>query len=131
MKLGSFETFFSFGLLVIADPASKDDHGDWDPSFEMVHATADSVYVAVRDTGGGIVSVTCIDQDDVAGSGDEWALIFSGALTLLSRRLQFTDPNEMISMIIPVDGTTIRLRIYADDIDEPASLMVVVLPVET
>jgi hypothetical protein len=71
MRLGSFEASFSFGLLVIEDPASRDDHGDWDSSSEMVHASADSIYVRVRDTGGGLVSVICVDEDEVTNSGDE------------------------------------------------------------
>jgi hypothetical protein len=80
MRLGYFEASFSFGLLVIEDPASRDDHGDWDSSSEMVHASADSIYVRVRDTGGGLVSVICVDEDEVTNSGDEGTLIFSGNL---------------------------------------------------
>jgi hypothetical protein len=126
MRLGSFEASFSFGLLVIADPASTDDHGDWDPSSEMVHASADSIYVSVRDTASGLVSVTCVDEDEIADSGGEGALIFSGDLTLRNRRVRFSDPNEMISMTIPVKNVGSHVKIYADDVDEPAALVVAV-----
>lgn len=126
MRLGSFEASFSFGLLVIADPASTDDHGDWDPSSEMVHASADSIYVSVRDTASGLVSVTCVDEDEIADSGDEGALIFSGDLTLQNRQIRFSDPNEMISMTIPVKNVGSHVEIYADDVDEPAALVVAV-----
>jgi hypothetical protein len=126
MRLGSFEASFSFGLLVIADPASTDDHGDWDPSSEMVHASADSIYVSVRDTESGLVSVTCVDEDEIAGSGGEGALIFSGDLTLRNRQIRFSDPNEMISMTIPVKNVGSHVEIYADDVDEPAALVVAV-----
>jgi hypothetical protein len=126
MRLGSFEASFSFGLLVIADPASTDDHGDWDPSSEMVHASADSIYVSVRDTASGLVSVTCVDEDEIADSGGEGALIFSGDLTLRNRQVRFSDPNEMISMTIPVKNVGSHVKIYADDVDEPAALVVAV-----
>lgn len=126
MRLGSFEASFSFGLLVIADPASTDDHGDWDPSSEMVHASADSIYVSVRDTASGLVSVTCVDEDEIADSGGEGALIFSGDLTLQNRQIKFSDPNEMISMTIPVKNVGSHVEIYADDVDEPAALVVAV-----
>ena len=78
MRLGYFEASFSFGLLALADPASTEDHGDWDPASEMVHASADSIYVSVRDTASGLVSVTCVDEDEIADSGDKGTLIFSG-----------------------------------------------------
>jgi hypothetical protein len=126
MRLGSFEASFSFGLLVIADPASTDSHGDWDPSSEMVHASADSIYVSVRDTGGGLVSVTCVDEGEVPDSGGEWALIFSGNLILQSRQIRFSDPNEMISMTIPVKDVGSHVKIYADDVEEPAALVVAI-----
>ena len=126
MRLGSFEASFSFGLLVIADPASTDDHGDWDPSSEMVHASADSIYVSVRDTASGLVSVTCVDEDEIADPGGEGALIFSGDLTLQNRQIRFSDPNEMISMTIPVKNVGSHVEIYADDVDEPAALVVAV-----
>jgi hypothetical protein len=126
MRLGSFEASFSFGLLVIADPASTDDHGDWDPSSEMVHASADSIYVSVRDTASGLVSVTCVDEDEIADSGGEGALIFSGDLTLQNRQIRFSDPNEMISMTISVKNVGSHVEIYADDVDEPAALVVAV-----
>jgi hypothetical protein len=126
MLLGSFEASFSFGLLVIEDPASRDDHGDWDSSSEMVHASADSIYVRVRDTGGGLVSVICVDEDEVTNSGDEGTLIFSGNLTLQSRQIRFSDPNEMISMTIPVKDVGSHVKIYADDVEEPAALVVAI-----
>jgi hypothetical protein len=126
MRLGSFAASFSFGLLVIADPASTDDHGDWDPSSEMVHSSADSIYVSVRDTASGLVSVTCVDEDEIADSGGEGALIFSGDLTLQNRQIRFSDPNEMISMTIPVKDVGSHVEIYADDVDEPAALVVAV-----
>jgi hypothetical protein len=126
MRLGSFEASFSFGLLVIADPASTDDHGDWDPSSEMVHASADSIYVSVRDTASGLVSVTCVDEDEIADSGGEGALIFSGDLTLQNRQIRFSDPNEMISMTIPVKDVGSHVKIYADDVEEPAALVVAI-----
>ena len=126
MRLGSFEASFSFGLLVIADPASTDDHGDWDPSSEMVHASADSIYVSVRDTASGLVSVTCVDEDEISDSGGEGTLIFSGDLALQNRQIRFSDPNEMISMTIPVKNIGSHVKIYADDADEPAALVVAV-----
>jgi hypothetical protein len=126
MRLGSFEASFSFGLLVIEDPASRDDHGDWDSSSEMVHASADSIYVRVRDTGGGLVSVICVDEDEVTNSGDVGTLIFSGNLTLQSRQIRFSDPNEMISMTIPVKDVGSHVKIYADDVEEPAALVVAI-----
>jgi hypothetical protein len=111
---------------VIEDPASRDDHGDWDSSSEMVHASADSIYVRVRDTGGGLVSVICVDEDEVTNSGDEGTLIFSGNLTLQSRQIRFSDPNEMISMTIPVKDVGSHVKIYADDVEEPAALVVAI-----
>jgi hypothetical protein len=126
MRFGSFEASFSFGLLVIADPASTDDHGDWDPSSEMVHASAVSIYVSVRDAASGLVSVTCVDEDEAADPGDEGVLIFSGDLMLQSRQIRFSDPNEMISMTIPVENVSSHVKICADDADEPAALVVVV-----
>jgi len=126
MRLGSFEASFSFGLLVIEDPASRDDHGDWDSSSEMVHASADSIYVRVRDTGGGLVSVICVDEDEVTNSGDVGTLIFSGNLILQNRQIRFSDPNEMISMTIPVKDVGSHVKIYADDVEEPAALVVAI-----
>jgi hypothetical protein len=131
MRLGSFEASFSFGLLVIDDPESTDDHGNWDSSSEMVHASADSIYVRVRDTGGGLVSVICVDEDEVTDSEGEGTLIFSGNLTLQRRQIRFSDPNEMISMTIPVKSVGSHVKIYADDVDEPAALVVTVSAVES
>jgi hypothetical protein len=131
MRLGSFEASFSFGLLVVADPASTDDHGGWDPSSEMVHAAADSIYVSVRDTASGLVSVTCLDEDEMMDLEGEGTLIFSGDLTLRNRQIRFSDPNEMISMTIPVKNYDSHVEIYADDTDEPAALIVVVSPVKS
>lgn len=131
MRLGSFEASFSFGLLEIADPASTDDHGGWDPASERVHASADSIYVAVRDTASGLVSVTCVDEDEIADAGSGWTLIFSGDLTLQNRQIRFSDPDEMISMTIPVKNVGSHVEIYADDVDEPSALVVSVPAVQS
>lgn len=131
MKLGAFEASFSFGLLVIADPASVDPHDDWDPSSEMVHSSADSIYVSVRDTASGLVSVTCVDEDEGADPENERTLIFSGDIALPSRQIRFSDPNETISMTIPVKSASSHVKLYADDADEPSSLVVMISAAES
>jgi hypothetical protein len=68
----------------------------------------------------------CVDEDEVTDSRGEKTLIFSGNLTLQSRQVRFSDPNEMISMTIPVRNVVSHVRIYADDVEEPAALVVAI-----
>lgn len=126
MKLGSFEARFPFGLLVIADPASKDAHDTWNPSSERVHAGPDSLYVGVRDAASGLVSVTCIEDADTE-TISRYRTLFHGQLELTDSRLKFYDPDESISMIMPVSGNHIQVRIYADNPREPSELVVHVM----
>lgn len=127
MRLGAFEARFPFGLLVIADPGSKDTHDDWDPSIQKVHAGPDSLYVAVRDAVSGLVTVTCTDGD-AAYQGAASNLLFTGSLELAASRLKFYDPDESVRMTVPVQGSRAQVKIYADDAEEPSELLVQVIP---
>lgn len=127
MKLGSFEARFSFGLLVISDPESRDSHDGWDPSAEQVHAGPDSLYVVVRDRASGLVSVACHDDSD-SSLGPGSGLLFAGNLELPSAMLMFYDPDQMICMTVPVDEKRMHIKIYSDDPKEPAELLVQVEP---
>jgi hypothetical protein len=126
MKLGAFEARFSFGLLVISDPGSKDRHDDWDPREQRVHAGTDSLYVSVRGAASGLVTVTCTDDiTDYLGAASN--LLFSGSLELPATRLKFYDPDKSICMTVPVHGSRARVEIYADDAEEPSELLVQVI----
>ena len=123
IRLRSFEGLADIGLLVREPHLTIMEMG---PVIGDGAASADSIYVSVRDTASGLVSVTCVDEDEIADSGGEGALIFSGDLTLQNRQIRFSDPNEMISMTIPVKNVGSHVEIYADDVDEPAALVVAV-----
>ena len=123
MKLGAFEARFNFGLLVIGDPESTDAHGSWDPRVQMVHAGPDSLYVAVKDSSGGLVAVTCVDGGE-GDDGTSLGLLFSGRLELSVPRLKFYDPDESISMTVPVRDLSVQVDIYVDDTDEPGELLI-------
>lgn len=130
MKLGSFEARFPFGLLIISDPQSKDSHDKWNPALEKVHAGPDSLYVGVTDAASGLVSVTCTDSEDVP-SGTASSALFNGYLELADSRLKFYDPDESICMTIPVGGSRVQVKIYADYADEPSELLVQITPVRS
>jgi hypothetical protein len=121
MLLGSFKSRFSHGLLVVSAPESIDSHDDWDAATEGVHAGQDSLYIGVRDTASGLVSVTCVEVPDVE---TELSVLFSGKLTLPSARLQFYDPDETISMTVPVSAESVTITVFADHDDEPSELLV-------
>ncbi len=125
MLLGSFSAGFSHGLLVVSAPESANAHNGWDAAAEGVHAGPDSIYVGVMDTASGLVSVACVEDADV---NTELRTIFSGDLTLPSARLRFYDPNETISMIVPVSADSVAIVIYADDEREPSELLFQVTP---
>lgn len=119
MLVGSVETRFSYGLMVVAAPESTDSHEYWDAATETVHARPDSLYVGVRQAASGLVKVRCFDGDSPES---ELTPLFSGMLTLPSARLRIYDPDETISMIMPVTGEHMAIAIYADDNDEPSEL---------
>jgi hypothetical protein len=121
MLVGSFEAWFSFGLLVVAAPESTDAHDGWDAAAEMVHAGPDSLYVGVRDTASGLVRVSCFEGDEPQS---EFPLLFSGSLSLPSKRLRICDPDETISMVLPAAGDSVTVAVYADDSDEPSELQI-------
>lgn len=122
MLLGSFVAGFQHGLLIIAAPESVDTHDTWDPSVESVHAGPDSLYCGVRPAAGGLVSVTCIEDDEITGGG--LVRIFSGVLSLPSRQLEFYDPNQTIRLVVPVEAWRSGVEIHADDAEEPETLVV-------
>src|SRR5688572_21748507 len=76
--LGSFVAPFHHGLLIISAPESTDSHDDWDPSTESVHSGPDSIYCEVNPAASGMVSVSCIEDDEIADAG--LTEIFSGTL---------------------------------------------------
>ncbi len=125
MILGSFVARFSHGLLVVSAPESIDSHDDWDSATESVHAGEDSLYIGVRDTASGLVSVTCVETSDAE---TELSVIFSGQLALPSERLQFYDPDQTINMIVPVSANLVTVTVFADSSDEPSRLLVQVIP---
>ena len=119
MLAGSFQARFSFGLMVVAAPESTDPHDDWDPRAEIVHAGPDSLYIGVRDTASGLVTVTCFEGGE---PHSQFPLLFSGPLALPSAQLRIYDPNETISMVLPVPSKSMTIAIYADDSNEAAEL---------
>lgn len=119
MLVGSFQATFPFGLMIVAAPESTDPHDGWDPRAEIVHAQPDSLYVGVRDTASGLVTVTCFDSEEPLSA---LPLLFSGPLALPSAQLRIYDPNETISMVVPVSSKTITVTIYADEHHEASKL---------
>jgi hypothetical protein len=57
------------------------------------------------------------------------ALVFSGSLSLPSARLRICDPDQTISMVLPVEGESMTVTIYADD-SEAASELEIYLNVQ-
>ena len=121
MLLGAFTARFDHGLLVVSASESTDRHDDWDAATEAVHAGPDSLYIGVRDTVTGLVSVTC-REDDVIET--ELRRHFTGNLDLPSARLKLYDPDESIMMTIPVQRNAIGIVIYSDDEMEPSELLI-------
>jgi hypothetical protein len=121
MLAGSVEARFSFGLVMVEAPETTDAHEDWNAGAEKVHARPDSLYVCVRDTAMGLVRISCFDGDQPRS---ELGLLFSGSLSLPSARLRICDPDESISMVLPVEGKAMTVTIYADDSDAASELQI-------
>jgi hypothetical protein len=121
MLLGSFMARFSYGLLVMAAPESTDAHDGWNSAQQAIHAGVDSIYVGVRDTTAGLVKVVCVEG---AGADTELSEVFSGRLMLPSARLKFYDPDQTITMIVPVSAECMGVEIYADNDEEPSELYI-------
>lgn len=121
MLLGSFVARFSHGLLVVSAPESVDAHDDWNSAEQAIHAGPDSIYVGVSDAATGLVEVVCVEGDD---ANTELTEVFSGRLTLPSARLKFYDPDETIVMVVPVSAERMRVKLFADDDEEPSKLYV-------
>jgi hypothetical protein len=121
MLLGAFTARFNFGLLVIAAPESRDPHIEWDPARTSVHAGKDSIYLGVRQTASGLVSVTCVEDHDEETSLQE---LFSGTLTLPSGRLTLYDPDESVRMTVPVSSEDVAVTIYGNHQDESSELQI-------
>jgi hypothetical protein len=121
MLLGSFVARFSHGLLVISAPESTDAHDDWNSAEQAIHAGPDSIYVGVRDTATGLVEVVCAEGDD---ANTDLGEVFSGHLMLPSARLKFYDPDETVTMIVPVGAERMGVKLFADDDEEPSKVYV-------
>jgi hypothetical protein len=77
--LGSFCVFAQHGLLIFRDVESTDRHNGFD-GRQVVHAAADSIYLAVRPSVDGPVAVDVFDDGSDDFRFDE-ALLFDGVIS--------------------------------------------------
>ncbi|MGW7533300.1 hypothetical protein [Amycolatopsis sp. NPDC054798] len=113
---------FSFGLLVVSSPDSVDDHSDWDPARESVHAGRDSLHVAVRQSASGAVAVACAEHPFLP-EGRE--LLHRGVIELARASILIYDPNGQLRLEFPVERDFNAISVYGDDAAEPAEVVVV------
>ncbi|MGP3950164.1 hypothetical protein [Streptomyces sp. 7N604] len=118
---------FPHGLLVVSAPGSVDAHDDWDPATEAIHAGPDSLYISVQSAASGLVDVACVKGPYVPSEID---LLFSGELSLPEESLALYDPDGVVQMQLPVDGSCHRVEIYGDHEDESSELLIVLTAVD-
>ncbi|GAA3737238.1 hypothetical protein [Salinactinospora qingdaonensis] len=112
--LAAVSSYFDHGLLIIDDPRSQKTHSNWNPNVEAVHLDDDSLYIGVRQTVSGIVSISIFE-----GNGPSCGeLLFSGVVNFPSQKMRIYDPNEKACLFIPIDFKKVKMRIYGDDFDE-------------
>jgi hypothetical protein len=121
MLLGAFTAYLGHGLLVVGAPESTDPHDGWDPATENIHAVSDSIFVGVKDADSGFVTVTCIEGLVVETGLSQ---LFSGQLALPNARLEFSDPDGMIKMVVPVSEKLVPVVIYGNDSIDPSEVLV-------
>ncbi|WP_432120026.1 hypothetical protein [Streptomyces sp. bgisy032] len=128
MLFASCTTRFAHGLVVAAAPGSVDPHEEWDATDDVVHGTADSLFISVQQAASGPVSVQCV-QGPYQPSGK--LLVYSGMLTLPEASLEISDPNESLRLLIPVPNVENRVDVYGDGTDEPDDVVIVLTGAES
>jgi hypothetical protein len=122
--LASFTVRYPFGLLVASSPESTDAHDGWDASTQMVHARPDSLYIGVKDAASGLVTVTCTE----AYGKPSGIVLYDGKLTLPSARLRLYDPDENVSVVVPVSSSEVSVMVTGDDPEEPSDVTIQLRP---
>lgn len=123
MRLASIETGFQWGFCLVSDLDPIDEVPAWD-SPEMVVADAPTV-LAVKtrpDVEGTTLATVVVDFD----AGDR-SPAFTGVLQVPSRQLKVSDALDTQRIVVPVETTELRLRIYVDNSEEPANVTIELL----
>ncbi|MEU4560463.1 hypothetical protein AB0F72_18965 [Actinoplanes sp. NPDC023936] len=119
--VGSFRVFAQHGLLIFRDVQSVDTHEGYHGRVP-VHARPDSVYLKVRTSVDGPVSVEVFEDEseDLALDG---AVLFDGTISSGYGEFVLHDPDNWISMKVITDSPgEARFRVSADDERLPSEL---------
>jgi len=119
---GAVSSRFAHGLLIVSAPESRDAHEDWDPAVDVVHATPDSLYVAVQQAATASVWVACVAAPYVPNGLER---LFAGEINLPRAELAIYDPNETVNLRLAVDFESNRVEIYGNNTYESTELVIV------
>ena len=119
--VGSFCVFAQHGLLIFRDVRSVDTHHGW-AGGDLVHAAPDSIYLRVRTSVDGPVSVE-VFEDESAELILEGAILFDGTVSSEHGEFVLHDPDNWISMKVVTDHPgAARLRVSGDAGHSPSVL---------
>jgi hypothetical protein len=121
--LAAITARFAHGLVILAAPDSNDAHENWDPATEPVHGGPDSVYVSVVSAPSGLATIECFDGTDFP---QDLIQLYAGELHLESRKFLLYDPNETVLLTVLTDSAQVRITLFGDDPEDPATVRVFV-----
>ncbi|MFG2952004.1 hypothetical protein [Streptomyces adustus] len=103
---------FPYGLLVAADAESEEEHDDWDPATQVVHAASDSLFISVRPAESGIVEVVCVEAPYETGN---LQLMFSGEISLSRANITLSEPGGTMHLEVPIERKHNKVAVFGDD----------------
>jgi hypothetical protein len=109
---GAVTTRFPHGLLVVGDAESEDEHEEWDPTSEAVHAGRDSLFISVRPAESGPVGIVCIEGPQEL---DDLQLVFSGEIVLTRPNISLAEPGGTMNLELPIERKHNGIEVFSDD----------------
>jgi len=115
------------GLIVIDVTSSTATHKGWDPNAGPIHAAPGSVYVAMIPSVDGPITVSTFSEGSTEDSRSDLVPVFDGDIGSSDEDLCISDPDEVITMIVPaVERQSPRVKLSVDDVVYPSVLEVIV-----
>lgn len=123
--IGEVTFFVDHGLIMIEDPESAYLHDEWDPVAEYVSAGPDSLYLSVRPSVDGPVTIV-IAKAEIADSPAK-VVYFDGAIETGSRNIVVHDANDVARFALTRPNGPNRLKVFVDQAGLASHLLVVFL----
>lgn len=120
--LGEIVVPIDHGLVMVEAEGSQALHDDWDPAHEFVSAEPDSLYLSVRPSVDGPVTIGIVDS---AQTNDATPIVyFDGTLRVESGVVVITEANEVVRFTVRRPRGDVRIKVLTDQMGLASTLLI-------